>query len=276
MKPFLGIDLTTDKKNNQVNGDEFLIQTPSLALSKSLKTSTERAEETIENSKLRLPFRIVQLLFGMGALFIVYAILKSDVSIGEAYSYAPWAFWTAGFFALVWVVLYIWSKYKSKSILQTDESLHTLSRLYKVTNAVFKELDVPDDAQNVDVFLFYYKIKNGNMKVLPKNLATHFNREFKIFADDKNIYLATTDGKYAFPLSSIVKIHTVDKNIRISGWNKKQDINSDVYKKYKLSYGENGCFNCKRYHILEINRNGETFGIYFPCYEFPVFEEYIK
>ena len=31
MKPFLGIDLTIDKKNEQLNGNNFLVQEPSLA-----------------------------------------------------------------------------------------------------------------------------------------------------------------------------------------------------------------------------------------------------
>ena len=38
MKPFLGIDLTTNKKNEKINGQEFLIQTPSSALTSFFET----------------------------------------------------------------------------------------------------------------------------------------------------------------------------------------------------------------------------------------------
>ena len=54
MKPFLGIDLTTDKKNEQINGTEFLVQTPSAALANTLEDSSEKAEKTIETAKLPL------------------------------------------------------------------------------------------------------------------------------------------------------------------------------------------------------------------------------
>jgi len=37
MKPFLGIDLTTNKKNDQLNGNDFLAAKPSLALSQALE-----------------------------------------------------------------------------------------------------------------------------------------------------------------------------------------------------------------------------------------------
>ena len=37
MKPFLGIDLTTDKKNEQFNGTEFLVMKPSSAMAQSFE-----------------------------------------------------------------------------------------------------------------------------------------------------------------------------------------------------------------------------------------------
>ncbi len=51
MKPFLGIDLTTDKKNEQMNGEEFVIAKPALSLTQSLESSSENVEETIEKKQ---------------------------------------------------------------------------------------------------------------------------------------------------------------------------------------------------------------------------------
>ena len=36
MKPFLGIDLTQNKKNSEINGEEFLAAKPSPALAQTL------------------------------------------------------------------------------------------------------------------------------------------------------------------------------------------------------------------------------------------------
>ena len=89
MKPFLGIDLTLNKKNDQFNGNEFLVQKPSSALSESLEASTDKAEKTIEKAKLPLPLRIVQFISGISALILASGILKADVSLAEGYHMHP-------------------------------------------------------------------------------------------------------------------------------------------------------------------------------------------
>lgn len=278
MKPFLGIDLTLNKKNEQFNGDEFLVQKPSSALSKSLEASTDKAEKTIENSKLPLPLRIVQFICGIAALLIASSILKADVSLTEGYHNAPGLFWAAGVCAVLWLILWLCSKQKAKTILDTDESTQTFSHLDGVANAVYAELAVPDDAKDIDVLSFFYKIKDGEIKVQEKGMQVfqYFNPEFKIFSDEGNLYLANLEGKYAFPLSSIVKMHTVKKHIRIAGWNKDEKFNNGIYKQYKLTTDNYGCIHCKQYYILEINHQGDSYGIYIPCYELPVLEEYTK
>lgn len=278
MKPFLGIDLTLNKKNEQFNGSEFLIQKTSVALSESLEASTDKAEKTIEKSKLPLPFRIAQFVCGIAALLIAGGILKADVSLAEGYHNAPWLFWAAGICAVLWLILWLCGKQKAKSILDTDESTQTFSHLYGVANAVYTELDVPDDAKDVDILSFFYKIKDGEIKVQEKGMQVfqYLNPEFKIFADEENLYLANLEGKYAFPLSSIVKIHTVKKHIRIAGWNKDEKYNKGIYKQFKLTTDNYGCIHCRQYYILEINRQGESYGIYFPSYELPTLEECTK
>lgn len=278
MKPFLGIDLTADKKNEQINGNEFLVQTPSDSLSKSLENSTNNAEQTIEKSKLPLPLRMIQYICGIAALVIIGGMLKADVSVLQGYQNAPALYWTAGICALVWFVLWICSKHKSKTVLETDESAQTFSYLDGVVDAIYSELSVPADAKEVDILSFFYKVKDGNIKVCEKGMQTaqYFNPEFKVFADTENFYLVNLEGKYAFPLTSIAKIHTVKNHIRITCWNKDEKINKGIYKQYKLTTDKYGCVHCKHYHILEINHNGESWGIYIPCYELHVLEEIIK
>ena len=105
MKPFLGIDLTTDRKNEQINGSEFLVQTPSAALARSLEDSTGQAEKTIEKSKLPLPFRILQYLCGFAALLIIGGMVKADVSFREGYQNAPVLHWIGGVCAVIWLIL---------------------------------------------------------------------------------------------------------------------------------------------------------------------------
>lgn len=278
MKPFLGIDVTNDKKNEKANGSEFLVQTPSAALTNSLETSIGKAEETIDRSKLPLVFRIIQYLCTFAALMIAVGILKADVSIAQGYQNAPALFWACGICAVIGCGLWIWSRLKSKAILETEESNQAFSHLVGVSDAIYKELGVPEEAKDVDLLSFFYKVNDGEIKVHEKGLqlAQYFNPEYKVFTDEKNIYFANLEGKYAIPLESVVKIHTIKKHIRIECWNKEEPHNKGFYKQFKLSTDDNGCINCKSYHILEFSQNGETWGIYFPGYELQIFEELNK
>lgn len=278
MKPFLGIDLTKDKKNEQRNGAAFLIAEPSPALTRALETSMERASGTIEQSKLPLPLRIVQWICGVVGALIVLGIFKSlgneGVSLAKAYQNASWLFWVAGICLPVWLILKILSMKKEKTVLERDENTHVFSNLDGVCRAIYADLLVPGDAKDVDLLSFYYKTKGSEIKVCEKamQITPYSNPIFKVFADSENLYIAHLDGKYAFPLSSLRSIRTVKKHIRIPDWNKEEAYNKGIYKQYKLTKDDYNCIHCKRYHILEIDHNGELWGIYFPCYELPVFE----
>ncbi len=280
MKPFLAIDLTEDKKNDKLNGEEFLALRTSAAMAQVLESSTEQAEETIEESKLPLVVRIVHWICGAYVLLFAFSILKAiiredGVSLGEAYQNVPWMFWTAGVCLLVWVILKFMSKKKEKNVFEDEGNTQVFSKLEGICDTIFTELSVPADSKKVDLLSFFYKENNGEIKVKekPMQMHSHFNPVFHIFSDSENLYLANLEGKYAIPLSSLQAIRTVKKRIRLQEWNKDEPFNSGIYKQYKLTNDDYGCIHCKIYHILEFNFNGDTWGIYFPCYELPVFEE---
>ena len=94
-------------------------------------------------------------------------------------------------------------------------------------SAIFDELDVPHDAQEVDVLTFFYKEKGGECRVCEKTMQmnSHFNPIFRLFFDDENLYLANLDGKYTFPRVSLRGIRRVNKRIRLESWNKEEPCN---------------------------------------------------
>lgn len=277
MKPFLGIDLTENKHNEQMNGAQFLVQTPSDALRQALAASSEKAETTVSKSRLPIPFRVLQYICGFAALLIGGAVLNAEVSFAEGYRNAAWLYWTAGICAVLWGILWLLSRQKARAVLETDESTQTFSHLEGVAQAIYQELGVPDNAKTVDVLFFFYKHKNGQLKLVEKTVAAqYFNPEYKLFADPDHIYLANLEGKYAFPRTAIQQLHTVKKHIRIAAWNKEEAHNKGIYKQYKLTTDNYGCIHCRQYYILEVDHRGESFGIYIPCYELPAFAECMK
>ena len=98
------------------------------------------------------------------------------------------------------------------------------------------------------------------------------NMNFDLFSDDENIYIADGEGKYAIPRSSLKKIHTVKERGCVY-WLKDTPCNKGIYKPYKMYEDKYGNVHFKYYHILEVEKDGELWGIYFPCYELPILEE---
>jgi hypothetical protein len=57
MKPFLGINMTGNKKNQEVNGREFLVAKPSRAMQNALDRARGKAKDTDAAAKLPLPLK---------------------------------------------------------------------------------------------------------------------------------------------------------------------------------------------------------------------------
>lgn len=280
IKPFLGINLTIDKKNEKMNGEEFVVAKPALSLTQSLETSSDNVEEAIEKSKLPHPIRIGHWICGAVGTLVTIGLLKAlggedGVTLGEAYQNAWWLFWLGGACLVAWALLKLISMRREKNFLETEENSHVFNHLDKTCDAILADLKVPQDSIEIDVLSFFYKVKGDNIKVCEKGLqiAPYINPIFHIFADAENLYLANLEEKYAIPLSAIRNIKTIKKTIRIMEWNKDEEYNKGIYKQYKLTEDNYGCIICKSYHILELEHNNELWGIYFPCYELPVIEE---
>ena len=280
MKPIFGINLTENKQNDQFSGAGFLVQQPSAALTQALNSAARKAEDLSKQGKLPTPLRIVKTLCGFLAAMIAVGILRglSGVTIRQAYENAGYLFWLGGACFLVWAVLWLIGKEKEKAVMGKEESGQTLSNFESICKAIYGELSVPEDAQEVDILSFYYKEKSGKIKPCENGIqmTTYLNPVFKAFADEENLYIANLEGKYAFPRACIQSIQTVKKHITMASWNKELACNEGIYKQYKVTRDNYGFVHCTQYCILEIEKDGETWGLYFPCYELPTFEELTK
>lgn len=278
MKPFLGIDITEDRRKEVINGDELIVARPSEASYNALLTFLENTAVIEEKSKLFLPIRAAHWILGFACAVAVVVILqfwsKEDMTFAAIYADMPWLFYIFAACGAVWLILKLISRKKKKTVIGSDEYDFVSSKLDNAAKNVLAELKVPVNAYDVDILSCRYKIKNGVPKAclgfMESSLYT--NNSFKAFKDTENLYFATYEGKLVFPLYSFKKIHTVNKYITVSNWNKETPPNKGEYKEFKVGFDSNGAIRLKPYHILEAEINGETWGIYFPNYELPVIE----
>ncbi len=279
MKPFMGIDLTANKKNEEYNDAPWLEQATSAATVQLVEDAVVRSLGTVEKSELPLALRIVKIVCGYGGLLIALGILRSmmgedAISLTQAYQNAAWLFWLGGACIVIWGILQIKSMKKQKEVLESEEGTQTFSHLESSMDAALTELGVPSDACEVDILSFYYKEKDGEIKVQEKMmaLAPYTTMIFHLFSDEEKIYLANAEAKYAFSRTAIRSIETVKKSVRADTWNKDEEYNKGQYKQYKITTDNYDCIHFKPYHILHLDKDGEEWGIYFGCYDLSAFE----
>lgn len=278
MKPLFSRDLTENRKNREQNGEEFLVQAPSLLLTSRLESANASVMETIRRSRLPLALWLLKMLCGGFAALLLAILVLLVVKDGMAGAYAAgaWIFWCAGGCSLAFILLFALEKNREQEALRDGDAEDRLFALSSAAEAIYAELNVPETAKEIDVLLFCYRVKNGEPRPRPRN-AMH-PTQYSIFSpltyvEDDRFVLACLEGKYAVPLSALKSIRTVRRRITFAGWNKDTAPTDKSFKPFLSGFDLNGYVRCRWYHVLEFEANGETWGLYFPNYELQTVEE---
>lgn len=281
MKPIFAIDITTDKKNEKWNSDLFIAASAESTAQESLKQHTETVEKKLEvSAKLPLPLRIIRTVCGYLFLAVLLGILRAVPNVGlrQGYKNAPFLFWLCGALLLVFAVLQIWSWKRSNKVLKSEDTQKVLQNIQQSIDEIHRTLQVPQDAIDTDLLIFHYKMKNGNpiAKAVGFSTTEYTNIEVKLFVRDGVLCVADNEHRYEFPLESLKRIRTVKKRIAVPFWNKEKNFDQEPYRQYKITSNNLGLIFFKTYYILELERDGETHGIYFPVYELPTLKALLK
>ena len=282
MKPFLGINISENDKNDLMNGEEFVFTKASDDKRAALEEASAEAEHYRNLARLPLAVRIVNYALGFAAALIVLSIFSAfrdsegGLTLSEAYRNAPYLFWIAGISALAFVVISIASELRKRRILGSEEARAAIIRANMASEAARAELNLPVSTPMVDVLTFKYKIgKEGKISPKIPALASspYFALEMFAFTENGELRLADYEQVWSFPLDELTGITRVNKSIVIPNRGK------EIIKQYKdtptdfrMSNDDNG-LTVKPYYVLNVNHLGEEYGIYFPCYSLPAIKE---
>ncbi len=272
--PLFCVDVTEDDDNEQVSGREFItreIPTPEMD---AYNEEVEAYDAAVEKQELPLVLRIVKYACGFFAAVVLLGSIKAG-GIDKALQNAPILVLVGAVCGVAWALLFIYSKYKHKRVAAEERTDERREELKAESTRIYEELSVPKDAAAVDVLMFRFEEKDG--AYLRHKTAiewfTYFNFEMKVYTEGEDVHFADLGTRHTFHRADFRAIRTVYKRVSISGWNKEDAPRSDKYKPYKLTVNNIGMVFFKSYHILELEREGRLYGIYFPCYELPVFEK---
>ena len=272
MKPFFCIDVTANKHNEAINGTEFITRTASEQKVQEYEEKQEGLDLTMKKSKLPLWLRIVSYLCGLYFMMVLAVTIRAGFD--KAMQNAPWMLMSAAACGAVWGILLLAAKIKADKVLKQEGAQQQTLDIDKDFGQIRQELNVPKDASDVDVLVFKYKIKKGEIRPHASGLQTtpYINASVKMYATQDELNIVDLDSVYTFERYELRKITTVNKRISVSGWNKEEDPRRGIFKPYKITFNNVGDIFFKPYYILEIERDFVRYGIYFPCYELEVME----
>ena len=273
IKPLFGFDVTNDKKSNVYYADLFTSKKVDESLGKALDEKTESFESTMSSSEFSPIVTIIMYLALAFGIMVTGPMLTVEGGIPTAINNGPILCYAGIASLIVGSTLWIASKIKKKKVMKEENVSEQLDTIKSYAEASYQFLGVPNDAHDTDILMFRFTLKNGKTKpVTPPLASTPFiNHSFKVFSEGDNLCVADVATVFSFPNSSLKAIHKIEKNAMLPTWNKQIAYNKGEYKKYKLSSSNIG-IRSKPYYILKIEKDGELYGIYFPCYELPTFE----
>lgn len=272
MKPLFCIDVTLDKNNEIVNGSEFITRTASKQKIEEYENKQKDLEQTVEKSKLPLVLRIIKYLCGL--FFLMGLATSAKAGFETALKNAPILAMSEALCGILWIILHFVSKGKEKKVLKEENAEQQSKEIDEDFKNIHNELNVPDDAAEIDVLLFKYKMKNGKINPYLSGLQTtaYINMSVKLYETKDELHIADLGNVYSFAKSELKVITTVNKRISVPTWNKDEDPRKGSFKRYKMTVNDIGNVFFKPYYILEIEHGSQIFGIYFPCYELEIVE----
>lgn len=271
MKPFYGIDRTTLKKNTFHEGDCFIAATVSDMTRQSYERALQSAAKELEATKLNPLLRGLKTVCSWITLIVFLSTIRAlrNVTIAEAFENAPFIFWLMGGCGMVWLVLTILTNRKAKNVMAAEDFSQSTRRLEGEIDRVFRELQVPEDAKEVDVVQLTYRWKNGTVKISTTGSETtpYTNVSLRVFRREDVLCLADLENRYELPISAMRRLKLVKKPLVIQGWNKEEKLNDPFYKPYKLTMDNYERVHTKSYGLLELSHDGVDWALWLPPYE---------
>ena len=273
MKPFLGINAAENEQDSSINGEEFLVVRAASGddTAEADKKEKKPAEKYV--SPLPTALRVIKFICGMITIMMAVFYVIQNTFLNLDFVSPMTIIASAIGFLAIWLALT--SHESALENKRNAEKNAELSEDEEPEDDESADLELPENAEDVDLLAFNYVYENGEPKAIMANdesASEYFNCSMKLFADEEKIYLASIDEKYAFERASLIGIRSVSERIAIPDWNKDTPPTKGEFKQFELTVDNLNRIIVPGYHILELDCNGEKWGIYFPCYELPTFE----
>lgn len=273
-KIIFGFNVTNNKKNEQ--SDDYALVTKRLDGWQQEELEKTREKSEYLQKKVTLPplLLIIKTICLFAVIIIgssiIGAVLKGN-TFAQAYNNAAFLFYILPITLVGWIVILGYEKKRQKEVMNSAEPEQIEKQVEKIIKDSADELNIPEEAFEMDFLAFRYKIKKDEIKVVSTSMFTFVNIIMSVFVQNQKLCLANLEQLVEISLSDFVSIERVNKNALVPVWNKEVPPTKEPYKKYKIKTNQYQTIYVKPYYIIEFNIDGQIYDLYVPVYEISKF-----
>ncbi len=267
MKNVFNVDLTNNPDNERIDGAQFITRTLDPVLRQQIDAMADQIDAFEEKVQLPPALRITRYIAeaAMFLLIIVFVKLFRQGSIEPGFQSAPWLYIGVTVAAVVFYTLTVWTKRLEKRAVKSPEQERIDADSDQLMRSALADLEVPEDAQKIDILYNFYKIKNGKEK-RTSTIVDYVNDVRWVYCMDSTLCLASLREIVSIPMDEIVHVEIRTKRTCLLDWNKDELPTSEIYKPYKIT--ENSSFYYIRsYTALQIHDVFGDYEILIPNYD---------
>lgn len=282
MKNLFSLNVKTQEKTYT----PFVTRSVSAETSSQQEAFDDKLTKSKKASDLPLWLQVIQLLCLLGAVCIFLGLLRAfgENEHDESFSQMWARFVSNGAITMiivgviclaVFIVLFVWGRLRAKKVQASPEYQSAMEEREKLQTDSYKELDVPDNAEELDVFCYPFKYTRKGKEKWGNGLSQYVAIRVKIFKDDDNLYFADTSEVIKIPVTAVRAVNSINKRLGFLGWNKAAKPNSPEYKPYKITANNMGVLFVKWCFFVNLILDGEEYEIIIPPYENEILRKYV-
>lgn len=265
MKNVFDLNLETQSHD----GDAFLTGRVSPETARQTDAAVQQVQQFQKKSALPPVLRVVEwasLVIGICIMRgATKALSKNDLTFAEGFRNAPVVYVLALVCVVVFLTLWGVGKYRSKHAVKTTDVGAMHMDFDAVMQRIREELQIPEDALDVDILSSEYTMEDGKLHVKNKGWYHFCNREMAVYRKGDKLCFSDYRREWSIPLAEICGVKQVHKKVQVSCWNKNEPASDPKYKPYKPI--DNGSVYVKAYSSIQIQSMWGEFEILTPNYD---------
>jgi len=287
--------MTYDEPNCMIDGHAFVAARLSgdLQYKREALLYKEFSKDIDRSTGIGSVWGLLMILIGaLIASLPLLVVLSSCIEEGQSFSEVFNSFYSHGnawllrgislfgmLLALGGIIRIIFSEQVKRKIEKDSNAFSkSSSKWTKLKKLIDKDLGIPQDAQNLEILSYNYKIIQGEIiEYLPRH--AYENASMAVWREGDSLCICDHFSTVKVPLSAIKGYVTVREKCRIRDWWKDEPHNSSVYAPYRIIEEKSGCYLLDGYIrvTVDVPEGDKTrpYLLRLPLYELPVLQKLI-